>query len=150
MDSFVVAERGSEENRSNFHGLEKIRACTEVGLLTTPCKTDSMHVVRTYFHWRLCPLPGWHNQTTVSKSVNIQKSNRQSLVAVNYRTWELMIFLKKANYRFERQSPLPHQQHSICCSVILSRGSDLSLFIQSKANYFFCVIFPTKDSPRTA
>lgn len=142
LESLVVTERNYEVNTSNFHGLENIHKGEAAHLsLQNWFLSSFQNLFLLGFVQQCGSLPCWHSQTTTSKWVNIQKYNKQPLVAANHSIWEVMLILKKGRLDLADEYPLPHHQHNICCSVIFLSRSDPTLYIHSKANHFFLCRF---------
>lgn len=93
LESLVATERDSEVNTSNFHGLENIHKGEADHL-----SLQNWFIFSEFISVGVCPTVGstlcWH---TTSKWVNIQKYNKQPLVAANPSIWEVMLILKKAD-----------------------------------------------------
>lgn len=120
LESLDVTVRDSEVKASNFHGLENVLKGEAAHLSFQNWFLPSFQnsfLLRFVQQWG--PLPYWHSQTTTSKWVNLQKCNKQPLVAANRSTWEVMFIWKKSRLDLaDDMSSPPSAQHLLFCHLL--------------------------------
>lgn len=148
LESLVVAERDSEVNTSNFHGLENIHIGEAAHLsLQNWFLSSFQNLFLLGFVQQWGSVPCWHRQTTTSKWVNIQKCNKWPLVAANHSIWEVVLILKQSRLDLADMSSPLSAQHLLFCHLLEQIWSDFVHPQQGKP--LFTVPFSQPDSPRT-
>lgn len=146
LESLVITERDYEVHTSNFHGRENIHKGEAAQLsLQNWFLSFFQNLFLLGFVQQWGSLSWWHNQTTTSKWVNIQKYNKQPLVATYDSIWEVMLILKKRQTRFGRQNVLS-PIITTTFAVLSSSWADLIQLCWSTARQttFYCAIFTTR------